>query len=97
MESCVADEGIPNIIGLFRHLAAGHVAPDRGGSSWDNNTEHYRPRGRGGFKRKYKAEIFIILLLFGLLTSRAAAGKICRGVCKAFMKSLLPLGKIRYH
>ena len=58
MESCVADEGIPNVIGLFRHLEAGHVALGWGGSSLDNNTEYCFPWGRGGVHTKVHPQHF---------------------------------------
>lgn len=77
MESCVADEGIPNVIGLFRHLAAGHVALGRGGSSLDNNAEHCCLKGIGDVHESDpNAHIFVIIFFYGLLTPKFAAGKI---------------------
>lgn len=74
MESCVADEGIPNIIGLFRHLAAGHGALGPGWSSLDKNTEHCYLRGMGGVHGRTTLKLFVNVLTFvGLLTLKSAA------------------------
>lgn len=49
-----ADEGIPNIIGLFRHLAEGRAALGLGGSSLDRILEHCWLRRRRAGKKSIR-------------------------------------------